>query len=50
MSSYEVNFSGTTCVIAIILKNKLIIANAGDSRAVLYFENNSNSVLIKKNL
>lgn len=48
MSSYEVNFSGTTCVIAILLKNKLIIANAGDSRAVLFFQNNSNSVLTKK--
>ncbi len=35
MSKYDVNFSGSTCIMLFLLENKLICANAGDSRAIL---------------
>lgn len=35
MSKYEVNFSGSTCIMLFLVDNKLICANAGDSRAIL---------------
>jgi hypothetical protein len=41
-SSFEVNFSGTTCVIILFVNNKLICANVGDSRAIMV--SNSKSV------
>jgi serine/threonine protein phosphatase PrpC len=44
-SQFEVNFSGTTCVILLIIGQKIIVANAGDSRAVMVFENQSRIVL-----
>jgi serine/threonine protein phosphatase PrpC len=34
-SKYEVNFSGATCVIVLFVDDKIICANAGDSRAIL---------------
>ena len=41
-SKYEVNFSGSTCVILFIIENKIICANAGDSRAILICSNGDN--------
>jgi len=35
VSKYEVNFSGSTCIMLFLIENKLICANAGDSRAIL---------------
>jgi serine/threonine protein phosphatase PrpC len=37
-SKYEVNFSGATSVVVIIIDDKIICANAGDSRAILVVE------------
>jgi serine/threonine protein phosphatase PrpC len=32
---FDSNFSGTTCVLVMIIMNKIICANAGDSRAII---------------
>ena len=37
-SKFDLNFSGTTCVICITLGIKLIVANAGDSRAIMIID------------
>jgi serine/threonine protein phosphatase PrpC len=34
-SKYDVNFSGTTSVVVFMVGNKIVCANAGDSRAIL---------------
>ena len=34
-AKFEVNFSGTTCVIVLMIGNRLIVGNAGDSRAMM---------------
>lgn len=47
-SQYEMNFSGTTCVLTFIIGNKLIVANVGDSRTVMGIENDSNYILMKR--
>lgn len=38
ISKFDVNFSGSTSVIVLILSDKVICANAGDSRAVIVTE------------
>lgn len=40
-SKYETNFSGATSVVVIIIDDKIICANAGDSRAILVVEDES---------
>jgi serine/threonine protein phosphatase PrpC len=40
-SKYETNFSGATSVVVIIVDDKIICANAGDSRAILVVEDES---------
>jgi serine/threonine protein phosphatase PrpC len=35
LSKYDVNFSGSTCVICFFIDNKIICGNSGDSRAIL---------------
>ena len=43
--TFDVNFSGTTCVLVIQIGRNLICANVGDSRAILiYDKNNDNSL------
>jgi hypothetical protein len=37
-AKYDVNFSGSTSVLVLLLGNKIICANAGDSRAFLFRE------------
>ena len=37
-NNFDCNFSGTTCVLVFQLGRKLICANAGDSRAILFDE------------
>jgi serine/threonine protein phosphatase PrpC len=37
-NTYDCSFSGTTCVIIFLIDNRLICANVGDSRAILYNE------------
>lgn len=37
-TKYEINFSGSTCVLMIQIDDKIIFANAGDSRAILVQE------------
>jgi serine/threonine protein phosphatase PrpC len=34
----DVNFSGTTCILVIIINDKIICANCGDSRAIMTIE------------
>ena len=34
-SNFDVNLSGSTCVLVFMIKDKIICANVGDSRAVL---------------
>ena len=41
--NFDVNFSGTTCVLVIQIGKKLICANVGDSRAILVYNNNNTS-------
>lgn len=40
-SNFDVNFSGTTAVTAIIIGKKLICANSGDSRGIIVYESKS---------
>lgn len=46
VSKYEVNFSGSTCIMLFMLDNRFICANAGDSRAILVSSKSSNSDVI----
>jgi serine/threonine protein phosphatase PrpC len=39
-SRYEVNFSGSTSVVVIVIGDKIICANAGDSRAMMVSDDN----------
>lgn len=34
-AKFEVNFSGTTSVVCVMINNRIIVANAGDSRAMM---------------
>jgi serine/threonine protein phosphatase PrpC len=34
-SHFDVNFSGTTCILVLIIDDKIICANCGDSRAIM---------------
>ena len=34
-SNFDVNLSGSTCVLVFMIKDKIICANVGDSRAIL---------------
>ena len=43
--NFDVNFSGTTCVLVIQLGQKIICANVGDSRAILIYDENYDSEL-----
>lgn len=46
MSKYDVNFSGSTCILIFLIENKLICANAGDSRAILVSQKgNADSII-----
>ena len=47
-SQIEMNFSGSTTVILLFIGNKILVANAGDSRAVMVKENQSKLKFIKK--
>lgn len=38
MAKFDVQFSGSTTVIVYVLGNKILCANAGDSRAILISE------------
>jgi len=38
VSKFDVQFSGSTTVIVFILGNKILCANAGDSRAIMVYE------------
>ena len=42
---FDVNESGTTCLLVIILNNHLISANVGDSRGILVYDENNNPEL-----
>ena len=42
---FDVNFSGTTCVLVIQIGTKLICANVGDSRAILVNDKSKDGVL-----
>jgi serine/threonine protein phosphatase PrpC len=42
LSKYDINFSGSTCVLLFILNNKIICGNTGDSRAILITTENKN--------
>jgi len=35
-SDIDINFSGSTCILVLVMKSKIFVANVGDSRAVLY--------------
>ena len=42
---FDVNFSGTTCVLVIQIGTKLICANVGDSRAILVYDKSNGDIL-----
>ena len=48
--NFDVNDSGTTCVLLIILGNHLICANVGDSRAIAIYSENNDPNLSKLNI
>jgi len=39
LGKFDLQFSGSTCVLIFCIANKIICANAGDSRAILVSEN-----------
>lgn len=39
LGKFDLQFSGSTCVLIFCIANKIICANAGDSRAILVTEN-----------
>ena len=43
--TFDVNFSGTTCVLVIQIGRNLICANVGDSREILIYDNNNDNSL-----
>ena len=43
---FDVQNSGTTCIIVIQLEEKIICANTGDSRAIMIYDRNSNDNLM----
>jgi len=46
LSKYEVNFSGSTCVLIFQISNKLICANAGDSRGILITQKSNQDYIV----
>lgn len=42
-AKFDIQFSGSTCVLVFMLGNKIICANAGDSRAILIYESSRKS-------
>ena len=43
---FDVQNSGTTCIIVIQLEEKIICANTGDSRAIMIYDKNNNDNLV----
>ena len=41
MAKFDSQFSGSTTVIVFVIGNKILCANAGDSRAIMISENNN---------
>ena len=48
--NFDVNDSGTTCVLLILLGTHLICANVGDSRAIALYDSNNDPNLSKLNI
>jgi serine/threonine protein phosphatase PrpC len=40
MAKFDAQFSGSTTVMVFVIGNKILCANAGDSRAIMICENN----------
>lgn len=43
LGKFDIQFSGSTCVLVFCIANKIICANAGDSRAILVTDHNKKS-------
>jgi serine/threonine protein phosphatase PrpC len=43
MAKFDSQFSGSTTVMVFVIGNKILCANAGDSRAIMISENNKKS-------
>jgi serine/threonine protein phosphatase PrpC len=46
-TNFKINFSGTTCIMMIMIGSKLICSNVGDSRAILIDENDEDYQFVK---
>ena len=48
IGKFDLQFSGSTCVLVFCLLNKIICANAGDSRAILALDNRKVKSFVSK--